>query len=421
MAEIILNPTRATTLRYQHIGWQVARLSVIGLGIAIPLSHSLTGLFCIGIILGLLFTGEAKAITRMFMTHPVTIAIVIFGCYLLISASYSHVDFSAMLNSLKKHERLLFIPFIFFALQNRPTRQAAVAGFILSVLSTLCIAYYHAYFVPAVDANQIIFNRIETSFIFAFTAFLLAHYAYQYPKFKTLCWVLVSLLVFNIVHFNSSRTGYVALLALIAVLAWQRWRIKGLVSVSIFLAVILGSQLFLPKFFPYAPITAWTTHITDPRILTRSEESIVNYESGNSKTSIGYRLLFIKWYPQLILQAPMFGHGLGSTSEDFSHDNLPDISPLNWGNPHNYFLQVLFEFGVIGLLLFLTIVILMWRCQKDMFLPERHISQGLLIVMLLGSCCDNLFYLSSTGHLFLFFSAYCLVRPFQLRQKLKSL
>ena len=285
---------------------------------------------------------------------------------------------------------------------------------------TLAIAYYHFYFVPLSNANGVFFNRIETSFLFAFTAFLLAHLAYFYPVIRKVCVVLAALFIFNIMHINTSRTGYLGFLFLIPLFSWQIFRWRGL-AIGLSLIALLSSQIMVAKFFPDSELIHIENQIINPRIFFTSVQSISEYNQGQTRTSIGYRLMFIKHYPRLIQQAPIFGHGLGSSRGDFSQYQLPDIKPLSWGDPHNFYLQTLYEIGFIGLGLFFLVLLLIWRTRSDMSLPERHILGGLFLVMIIGSGCDNLFYLSSTGHFFVFFVALCLVRPYQLRIQRKQL
>lgn len=417
MSELSSYFTDVSRPTYQKVFLFLAQLSVVGYATAVPLSHTLTGAFTVSVLLFMALARQSNNCKHLAFYNPINLALLFFGAYVLIAAIYSHVDLIYILKNMKKYERLLLISFLVFFLQSKQLRTMALTGFIASMVVTLIISYYQFFFTLTTEPNLIFFNRIETSFLFAFTAFLLAHIALRYPRWRSICLVLVCLFIVNLLHMNSSRTGFISSFILAILYAWQIRQRRTLSLAICATLAILGFSLIMANLFPNTAFSQHTSVLFNSRASTTAISASQRPSRSNTDPAINYRLLFIKHYPALIRQAPILGHGLGSSYGDFSHYQLPDIKPLSWGNPHNYYLQTLYELGVIGLALFFIVVLLIWRARLAMPTFERYLVEGLLLSMLIGSGCDNLFYLSSTGHFFIFFVSYCLVEPYQLRIK----
>lgn len=86
--------------------------------------------------------------------------------------------------------------------------------------------------------------------------------------------------------------------------------------------------------------------------------------------SLFYRWEIWKVYGRAILDAPLFGHGLGSSALVFERyvdsPGLTDVLPwVAYGQPHNELLNLLTETGLVGLLLALWALIALYRHAKD--------------------------------------------------------
>ena len=87
---------------------------------------------------------------------------------------------------------------------------------------------------------------------------------------------------------------------------------------------------------------------------------LINYvkdPENNKETSIGTRVCLIKNTWNLIKQKPIFGHGTGSFTDIFSsiNDETNRIVSNKHKTPHNNYLFIGMELGLIGLLIFLSI------------------------------------------------------------------
>jgi O-antigen ligase len=67
------------------------------------------------------------------------------------------------------------------------------------------------------------------------------------------------------------------------------------------------------------------------------------------------RYLFVEESIKLIKQKPIFGHGTGSFSSVFKENVLSNYDFIKHKTPHNNFLYIFFEIGLLGLIIFLSL------------------------------------------------------------------
>ncbi|MBI3366820.1 hypothetical protein HY041_04310, partial [Candidatus Roizmanbacteria bacterium] len=75
------------------------------------------------------------------------------------------------------------------------------------------------------------------------------------------------------------------------------------------------------------------------------------------------------------------------------------------GDPHNEYLMVITQVGVLGFSLLLLLFYTEWRTSFYLNQSNKYFSQGFLIAMMAGCLCDSFLYLTATGHFFVYFSA----------------
>lgn len=92
-------------------------------------------------------------------------------------------------------------------------------------------------------------------------------------------------------------------------------------------------------------------HYLDPNTLARLGvgASVLSGDSADQRADVAYYAL------HAIADSPFIGHGIGYTAE--------------WGfpvGPHNMYLLFLVEGGIVGLLLYLALMLLLWRSSKGL-------------------------------------------------------
>src|SRR5258708_21645698 len=134
-----------------------------------------------------------------------------------------------------------------------------------------------------------------------------------------------------------SRTAMVAMPIMLAVFSLLHLRWRSVVAIMGLLAVLAG--------------LAWATSPQLRRIGGTFLSDYQLYKEQNIPTSIGQRLEYWKKSLGFFTEAPVFGHGTGSTRALFEQAAVGQTGAHAEiiGNPHNQTLNVALQWGVIGL------------------------------------------------------------------------
>ena len=185
--------------------------------------------------------------------------------------------------------------------------------FSLSCTLLLAVSWAHKLIVPPEwDVRRLpgvpVKDYIVQSGKFLLCAFALAHlalsaWAQQRRTVALALTALALLFLANIVFVISSRTTLVVFPVMLIVLALQRLSWKGgiaFVLAASVLAVAAGSA---------SPFLRYRTLLVI--------DEVTRYHSEDAETSAGYRLEFWKKSIEFVAQAPLIGHGTGSTKTLF--------------------------------------------------------------------------------------------------------
>ena len=128
---------------------------------------------------------------------------------------------------------------------------------------------------------------------------------------------------------------------------------------------------------------------------------------------MGIRAVFYENTVELIRERPWFGLGSGAFGEAYTahvRGKYTDWRAMPSGDPHNQYLYVLAEQGIVGLMAFLSFIALALADRGDRG-PTRLIAIGMLLAWCATSMLSSHFQTFSEGHLLAFFLAAMLARP----------
>ena len=192
-------------------------------------------------------------------------------------------------------------------------------------------------------------------------------------------------MIYNILFMSAGRLGYLLVFCLSILFLYQIYRLRGLFIGGLILTIL--------------SIVVYTHSVMLQERVDLIFENIQTYQQGDSDTSVGNRL---EWYTNtvtLIAEKPVFGSGTGSFS--YEYQKLANRLGLETTtNPHNEYLMIGMQWGVIGIALFLYFFYTVWRSSKKLTQSTHFMVQGLLLTMMVG-CLFNSFWLDTTeGHIF---------------------
>jgi O-antigen ligase len=285
---------------------------------------------------------------------------------------------------------LLLLPF----LQEDRWRHRMLTAFLTAMGITLFLALIKTYtswfIIPSRHTLACVFkNHIDTNLLMAFSAFICAHLFIKHRR--TGLSILTLGMIYYIFFMSEGRSGYVIAIALWCLWGWQRlgsWRRQ---SISILLLCGLIT------------ITTYTTSPFETRVVQAIHEMdiLTQPTTGPVTTSVGLRITFVEQAWTLWKTRPWFGWGTGSFAKAYKA-SLQDATSIRTDNPHNEYLHILCEVGLVGFLIILGSwgVIFYQGLKSPIF--ERYLLQGLFASLGLG-CLANSWWLDFTSGYFLVF------------------
>jgi len=363
--------------------------------VAIYFSTSLATIISVSLVLLWLLSGQLKLIPFTLKKNPIAAwSLLLLLCF-IVGLCYGDATNSDALSMLSKYRELLFIPIVTVFLNAERSRYWAWNAFILSSVLILGISYLMHFGVLDLNhqGDPAFKSRITHSIFISFFGFYCAHRAYDGIAYKKLYWLLFIACAYNLFFIVEGRTGQLIAVALVLLFAVQRFTKRG-----ILLAVFVVGLLML-LFLNYSDKA------------TRFNEGVVNMQSDlkpgpeQSQTSMGQRYMFWRYSLKLIAEKPLFGHGTGSFAKEYERIALNET--MKTKNPHNEFLMVGVQLGVVGLLVYLGFLASQYYLSKKLPYQEKYVAQGLLLTLIITSLFNTPIMDHTEGHWFLMMIALC--------------
>lgn len=353
------------------------------LGFSIPLSTFLDDVLIIFIIvLWFLNYRNFPKFYSKFKENPIAVWCLVISFFYVFGSIYSSSSPSDIFAFLKKAYIYLFIPILISIIWNsdKPI-QFYLQGFIAAMVITLALSYslgtglINLSFLKGNADNPIVFkNHITHNFLMAFGAFLFAILTVQSKgRARTAYFILALLALYNVFFMIHGRTGYVVLFALILYFLYHLKGFKGLAAGCI-ICFILGISLY---------------SISSSAFHNRISEGLQEFKEyspeDRNDTSVGLRLEFYKHSWEIVKENPFFGVGTGGFKKAYA-DKIKGTQLVHTGNPHNEYLMVATQLGIIGLVIWLILFVKQWNYAKLLKTPfETALARGLVLTILSAS------------------------------------
>ena len=303
---------------------------------------------------------------------------------------WSDAAWAQRLYSLGPATKLLVLPGLFYHFQRSSRGMWVFAAFLASCTLLMAMSWIVAVdpqlaLKPEAQYGEPVKNYIDQSQEFALCAMALAYpiitllRARRFLPAALLAALSLSFVV-NMMLVTVSRTALVTMPVMLAVFALLHLRWRSTVLIFCTLALLAGLAWMVS---PHLRWTA-TTFIRDYEM----------YKELNQPTSIGLRLEFWKKSLQFFAEAPIIGHGTGSTRGLFEQAATgPEVLVAGKviSNPHNQTLYVAIQWGAAGV----VVLYAMWLSHLLLFRGDDLVAWiGLLVVV------QNVFTSLFNSHLF---------------------
>jgi O-antigen ligase len=332
----------------------------IALAVSLPWSTSATSVLAALWLVTLIPTLDPAALRRVLWTPAGGLPVLLWA-FGLAGVLWSDAPLVERLDALGAFHKLLCIPLLMAQFERSHRAPWLMAGFLASCGLLLILSFALALF-PDLPWRKTamrgvpVKNYAAQSELFTICAFLLAELArqrWQQARGAAACGLAAAASAFliNIYVIATTRTALVVLPVLLVLLGfrWLRWR-GGVVAVAVALAFYALAWVSSPFF--HARVGTLMTEVAD-------------YNATNQRSSAGERLEFWKKSLVFVAEAPVFGHGTGSITEQFRRAAVGEsgASAVVSSNPHNQTLAVAIQLGLVGV----AVLFALWAAHLWIF------------------------------------------------------
>ena len=352
-----------------------------------------------------LFSGNYKSKFNQIINNKLMIASIMFYCLHLLGMLWTE-DLAWGLHVLHKMWYFLLLFPVLFTIVRKDYISHYITAFLLAISITEVCSYLVWFEVIEPFKNATVENptpfmsHISYNPILAFAIYLVLHEIFFNKKITNFVFSLYSFFAISMIvnmFITGGRAGQVAFFAMLVVLIIQildKQRIKSLIAIfivipSIFFTAYQASDLF------------------QQRVNLAYNQALEYHPESN--TSIGYRITFALNSWKVIKENPIIGIGTGDFPIEYKKIYQIKEQALipNTKNPHNMYILIVMELGIIGLISMLSIFYYQVKLSfnsSNRFIRDIGITLPLLFLVIMWS--DSYLLGHYTTLMFVFFSSF---------------
>lgn len=376
-----------------------ADIFVVLLALSLPWSTSLVGIFAVVTVLVMLPTVDAAAFIAS-LKRPISAVPIALFALALVGTLWSDARWGMRFYAVAPTAKFLLLPLLFYHFERSQRGLWVFTAFLASCVVLLAMSWLVDFYpnltlkAKAVASPGVfVKNYIDQSQEFALCAVALAFPIATLLRAKKIALALLLGVVAlgflaNMAFVIVSRTALVTIPIMLAVFALLhlRWQTTLMILCA---AMVAG-------------VVAWAVSpLLQEKISSIGREYRL-YEDHGATTSVGERLEFWRKSLLFFVEAPIAGHGTGSTEGLFEQAaaGQTGVAAEVIRNPHNQTLNVAVQWGVIGI----VVLYAMWFSHLALFRGEGLFNWiGLLVVV------QNIFTSLFNSHLFDFHEGWMYV------------
>ncbi len=367
--------------------------------LGVPTSIALVNIGILLILIGWFLSGRWRWKFDVVRHHPLTLPVLLLSALVLIGITYSDAPKAYINHHLYVYSKLPLMLMLLTLFHDPRWQRRGLLAFAIGSMVTVVSTYANIWFqVPWSDShnqgmglthhvfNDYIAQGLAMSF---FTALALAIAIDARERSIRWAWVLIAAFtVFSITHLLAGRTGQLVLLtmfcALAAVAAPAAWRWRVLIAVALATVLLLLSSPLLRE-----------------RVTALFAEFSQYTNAGVFTTSTGYRLDMWRNALEMFMTSPLWGHGTAGyrvLSEQVYADAA--VCAVACVHPHNQFLLLAVDFGVLGLVGYVLLLLRSFRAAFDLATRYRNLLVAFLAILFVDSFINGPFWVTTERHLF---------------------
>jgi O-antigen ligase len=391
---------------FKEFSSKAAFFSVISFMVFIPVSTALMNLFIFFTFIFVLFSGNLKNNLILVWLNPVSRAALLLFLLFIASLNWT-IDSSEAVDVLKKYNELWYIAIMLPIFNTELRRQLGINAFLIC-MAMILFGVYLMFFEIILPIEWTLkgkpqhFNidggfasHILTNILMAFTMFISAHKSIFSRLLLKIPYLILAIFSFYYVLFISTGTsGQILAIALIVLFVIQHTGVRSILFIPIVISLI-----------------ALITISNDSNGMRNAIEKIsvryhhlISTDTAGNNTRPRIYITALK----LIKDEPWIGTGVGSFEEALrsKQPEFYSVTTIAKKNPHNEYLMVSVQLGLAGLILLLFLFYTQASSSEKITNKEfRYLSQGLVILIIIGCAGNSMILDSREGHFWAFFSA----------------
>lgn len=377
-------------MQIKIVQWIAASLT-IALFFSAPAVNILEGLLILSVIS---FKTSRNRLIQV-LKSPLCIAALIFYTIIIISAIYSIAPSNEAWSMVNGWRKIIILPFAYVVFFKTASKDLLLETFLTTSIACLVWSFlsynFPDTFFYTTSAGIIIKNHATQGMFFGIAILICLYMTSKLSAFhpKAIVLYLTGLIFFiNILTITHGRSGYV--ITFICLISFLIYQTKNLSlekrSLILIVSILMITSLFATAEKSRSRILEGVHEITQPR-------------SFGDPGSIGVRLYWWKHSAEMIQKNPIFGIGTGAfaTGLDKEIQDLTGPAATKTNDPHNQFLKILVEQGVIGFLALLAVIFSAF-ISKNISQPYRMIGLTVLIGWCVTSLANSHFSTFHEGH-----------------------
>ncbi len=381
------------------LGW--ARVFGVAALVGTMLSLPLTNIFASLALLFWVCSGcKPGQNWRTDLKNPAAFGALLLLGWMLLSLLWSHAPLQQTFIGIWKYRKLVYVPLMVFLFADAKWRDAAIKAWLGAAIVLMLYALIHILPDPIGDGHMGVHPALPLS-------------TYSYI---TLGFVLIPALTVGLAWLMQGRAwvdkglgALVVLLTVAFVVLAQQGRTTYVTLTALLIFFILTQLKSTKKWLAMAVllIAAVSVGMFSTKVQTRVAEVMTDTRVAQTTETIsssGLRIGFWRTTLEIVKHNPILGTGMGTWADEYrkyviSTPNTPKIA-ASGGNPHQEYLLMASQLGLVGLALFL---VWMGRCfvgSRHLPRHERIAAQSLLVAFTVGCFFNSTLFDSATGHFF---------------------
>lgn len=382
----------------------LCRYLTIVAAIAAPISTAVTSVASAAILVIWLISGQSVKTLKLSVQQPVGKMILLFVAWLIVGALYADTGWHEKITTLLSWKKLLFVFILLGVFNQEFWKRRFVWSFLVTMVIAAIIAAVAWAFAweakPGHGAGIIMTNNSAQSVAFvaaSLCSLFLLQEALSTAK-KRWLWATLVLFLFDIFFVGTSRSPYLAAAVAIvfaAITIYGHKKAPHIIGASLLGLILIGFS---------------STTLQERIKIALAEHA--TYQSSDHDSSIGTRAILYENTLELIKKKPVFGYGTSSFEK--AYGELVTSKYHDWrskvgGDPHNQYLFVWLENGLVGLTFFVAYIVVAIR-QGLGNKPYGAIAASFLVAICVSSLFNSHFKTFPEGYLLAFFLGALLSR-----------